>query len=194
MLPRVSPDLPLLTRLWFSWVCSWRVIFDGSFAGAVWRLVHEAERSALPVALPASPASPPSVTAVEPQPRRFEHALQLLALLQREGRLVDFLEQDVAAFSDADIGAAARVVHDGCRRALHAQATLSPLRTEEEGATVTLAGEVSADEVKLTGNVKGKPPFTGVLRHRGWRATTFALPAAVRGYDASVLAPAEVEL
>lgn len=188
MLLGVSSDLPFLTRLWFSWVCFWRVLLGGRFTGSVWRLAHGAEEPALPGVPPPSPAG------AEPPPGRFEDALQLLALLQREGRLIDFLEQDIAAFSDADVGAAARAVHDGCRRALHAQATLSSLRTEEEGTRVTIAGDASPDEVKLTGNVKGEPPYTGVLRHRGWRATAFALPVAVRGYDASVLAPAEVEV
>ena len=187
MLPCVSPDLPFFTRLWFSWVCFWRVLFGGNFTRSVWRLAHGADT---PVLLDA----PPAHVDATPPPRRFEDALQLLALLQREGRLVDFLEQDVTAFSDADVGAAARVVHDGCRRALHAQATLTPLRAEQEGARVTIDGEASPDEVKLTGNVQGKPPYTGILRHRGWRASAFVLPAVVRDYDASVLAPAEVEL
>ena len=31
-------------------------------------------------------------------------------MLQREGRLIDFLQEDLAAFPDADVGAAARAV------------------------------------------------------------------------------------
>jgi Domain of unknown function (DUF2760) len=120
--------------------------------------------------------------------------MQLLALLQREGRLVDFLEQDVASFSDADIGAAARVVHEGCRRALRSHATVAPVRTEDEGARVTITSDVPPDEIKLTGKVEGVPPYSGILRHRGWRVTGLVLPRAVRASDTSVVAPAEVEL
>jgi len=118
--------------------------------------------------------------------------LQLLALFQREGRFVDFLEEEVAGFSDADIGAAARVVHSGCRKALRDHVKLEPVRKEEEGAKVTL--ETSPAEVKLTGNVAGSGPYTGTLRHRGWRATDVSLPIAVAGHDARIVAQAEVEL
>jgi len=126
-------------------------------------------------------------------PPPTDAALQLLALLQREGRFVDFLEEDVASFGDADIGAAARVVHSGCRKALREHVKLEPVRSEDEGAKVTLA-EASPNEVKLTGNVQGKGPHTGVLRHRGWRAVTVQLPTAVAGHDARIVAQAEVEL
>ncbi len=189
-----APSLSAPARAWLAFVCFWRVLFRGSFAASVWRLVHEA---APDVAAPTPP--PPAQLAAPPAPaappgRSTDAALQLLALLQQEGRLIDFLEQDVASFSDADVGSAARVVHDGCRRALRAHAKLLPVRTEEEGARVTLAAGFSPDEIKLTGNVVGDAPFTGVLRHRGWRVTELVLPTAVRSYDARVLAPAEVEL
>jgi hypothetical protein len=115
-------------------------------------------------------------------------------MFQREGRLVDFLEQDIATFGDAEIGAAARVVHDGCRKALRAHARIAPIRTEDEGVKVTLEAGFAPDEVKLTGDVKGSAPFHGVLRHRGWRAESVTLPTAAPGHDASVLAPAEIEM
>jgi hypothetical protein len=121
-------------------------------------------------------------------------ALQLLALLQREGRLVDFLEQDIAAFPDAEIGATARVVHEGCRNALHAHLKIAPVRAEDEGAAVTLESGFNPAEIKLSGNVAGRGPFKGTLRHRGWRATDVSLPVPVKGHDTSVVAPAEVEL
>jgi hypothetical protein len=128
-------------------------------------------------------------------PRSPDHsALQLLSALQREGRLVDFLQQDIAAFPDAEVGVAARVVHDGCRRALRSHATLEPVRVEPEGAHVTLAQGFDADEVKLVGDVKGEPPYAGVLRHRGWRVAKLELPRAIGGHDPHVVAPAEVEL
>jgi hypothetical protein len=179
----VHRDPPFTTRLWLAWACFFRVLFSGSFAGAVSRL-----------SLPEPSTPVPAVVPPPPLPPTGDAALQLLALLQREGRLVDFLEQDVTAFSDADVGAAARVVHEGCRKALRSLATLASIRSEEEGARVTVEAGFVADEIKLTGNVQGAAPFSGVLRHRGWRAERFTLPTVVRSHDATILAPAEVEL
>src|SRR6185369_8988779 len=123
-------------------------------------------------------AAPAKKAEPEPLPST-DAALQLLALFQREGRFVDFIEEDVASFADADIGAAARVVHSGCRKALREHVKLEPVRSEEEGVRVTLPDPLDAAEVKLTGNVTGKGPFTGTLRHRGWRAAEISLPTAV---------------
>ncbi len=192
--------LPLATRLWFAWVCLVRVLFDGSFAAEAYR-AHAKDRRGLPPApeparlpekAPDKPAPAPR-PAAEAQPDTTS-ALQLLALLQREGRLVDFLEQDVATFSDADIGAAVRVVHEGCRKALHDHAKIVPVRAEEEGVKVTLEAGFSPAEVKLTGNVQGKPPYRGTLQHRGWRAVGLHLPTPTQGHDPEIIAPAEVEL
>ena len=190
VVPRDSRGLPFVTRLWFAWVVFFKVLFDGLFAAKVYAPQLEAPKAS-------EPREEKIVERIVEKPHEgpppTDAALQLLSLLQREGRLVDFLEEDVASFSDADIGAAARVVHSGCRKALRDHVKLEPLRTEEEGAKVTLA-EASPNEVKLTGNVQGKGPHTGVLRHRGWRVVDVQLPIAVAGHDARVVAQAEVEL
>ena len=124
---------------------------------------------------------------------REEGALLVLSLLQREGRLVDFLQQDVAGFDDADVGTAARVVHEGCKKALASHATLAPVRTEREGGPVEIAeGDVA--RVKLVGDVRGAAPFKGVLRHKGWQVVELTLPVPTAGHDARLVAPAEVEL
>lgn len=187
-------ELPFATRLWFAWLCFFKVLFDGRFAAEAFR-AHKAlpapeaepkpEPKPEPVAVPA-----PKVEAKPPA----DAALQLLALLQREGRLVDFLEEDVSGADDAQIGAAARVVHAGCRKALHEHVKLAAVRSEEEGVKVTLPEGFSATEVKLTGNVSGKAPYSGTLRHKGWRVTSITLPTPVDGHDARVIAQAEVEL
>jgi hypothetical protein len=187
-----EPTLPFPTRLWFAWICFFRVLFDGAFASRAW----EARE---PKALP-PPEEPPKLAPPKPEPKPLPEppsagpALQLLALFQREGRLIDFLEQDVAGFGDAEIGGVARVVHEGCRRALHEHVKLEPVRAEEEGAPVTLEAGFDPAQVKLSGNVGGSAPYKGVLRHRGWRAAEATLPVPVKGHDARVLAPAEVEL
>lgn len=207
--------LPFASRLWFAWACFFRVLFDGAFAGRAF-----AVREAMP-ALPAAPppaepkaAKAEEVTKTEPEPApkpiaeplkikakpaepekpNVTSALQLLAAFQREGRLVDFLEQDVASFPDADVGAAARVVHEGCRKALRQHAKIRAVRTEEEGAQVTIAEGYDAHEVKLIGDVQGKPPFVGKLQHRGWKVIEMSVPTPTADHDATVIAPAEVEL
>jgi len=183
-------SLPLLSRLWLSWVCGFRILFDGRFAARVARL-GTGESEAEPVASPALPPEP-AARAPEVSVDTGSPALQLLSLLQREGRFVDFVQQDVAAFSDADIGAAARVVHEGCRRALRAHARVVSVRSEAEGASLTL--ERASDDVKLVGNVAGSAPFHGVLRHRGWRVEELSLPKVVGAQDPKLVAPAELEL
>lgn len=133
------------------------------------------------------------VKAVGHAPRE-RGALLLLALLQREGRFVDFLQQDVTDFDDEQIGAAARVVHDGCRRALKGHLKIAPIRAEAEGDKVTLQEGYDVQANKLVGNVTGKPPYKGSVQHRGWRAEHLVLPSEVGDHDPRVLAPAEVEL
>jgi len=177
-------ELSFISRLWFAWVCYFRVLFDGGFAARAW-----AAREAKALPAPAAAPLPIHATATD-----ATSALQLLSLLQREGRLVDFLQQDVATFSDTDVAAAARVVHEGCRKALRAHVTVVPVSTEDEGARVTLEVGFDADRFKLVGDVKGEPPYTGALRHRGWRVAEIDLPRLVGEHDTRVLAPAEVEL
>ena len=121
-------------------------------------------------------------------------ALQLLALLQRDARLIDFTQEDLSGYSDADIGGAARVVHEGCSKVLREHFSLVPVRTEAEGSRLTLPQGFDARAVRLTGHVVGQAPFTGQLSHRGWRATEVRLPKLADGHDATVLAQAEVEL
>jgi hypothetical protein len=133
--------------------------------------------------------------AAPPPPERL-HASGLLLLnaLQREGRLVDFLQQDVVGFSDQEIGSAARVVHSGCRKVLEQYFALEPAAPEAEGSTVTLAKGFDAQRIRLTGNVAGQPPFRGTLRHHGWVAREVRLPAWSEALDPRIVAPAEVEL
>lgn len=121
-------------------------------------------------------------------------AQQLLGLLQREARFVDFVQEDVVGYSDAEVGAAARVVHEGCRKVLGAHFSVAPVRSEPEGSRVTLAAGFDATAVRLTGNVVGQAPFTGTLGHRGWRVTEVRLPQLTDDKAAAILAQAEVEL
>jgi hypothetical protein len=236
-MPAQAPNL--FARLWLSFVCFFRVIFDPEFArevsllrergpepsGRVVQMVStasglltgtpivptpnaaptpaefRAERAAgidTEEASGAQAVLPPAVRAVAspaaPRLAAREGALHLLALLQREGRLLDFCEEELSGFSDAEVGAAARTVHAGCRKVLQEGLRLDPVRLEKEGALLVIERGFDARAVRLTGNVVGDPPFRGTLRHHGWRAAEVRLPEPPEGEAASLLAPAEVEL
>lgn len=185
-----SPSLSLPARLWLSWVCAFRVLFDGQYAARVARLNEPAP---VPDELPApSAAHAQAAPVAASEPSATTGALQLLALLQREGRFVDFIQQDVAGFGDADVGAAARVVHEGCRRALRGHARVVSVRSEAEGASLVL--QSASPDVKLVGNVAGSAPYRGVLRHRGWRVEELTLPTLLGSHDPKLVAAAELEL
>lgn len=162
---------------------AFRVLTDAVLAG---KLVSLLQPSVAPRPVEKPAALPPE--------KVHAPALAFLAMLQREGRFVDFLQEDVAAFGDADIGAAARVVHAGCRKALAQHLTLEPVLREAEGAAVTVNAGFDAQRIRLTGNVAGQPPFRGALKHHGWVAKEVRLPAVSEALDPRVLAPAEVEL
>ena len=179
--PTITP-LPFFSRLALAIGSLFRILGDGAYAARVAGL----DAPAAPP--PPAPAPPP------PKPPSTDAALQLLGLLQREALLIDFCEEDLTGHADADIGAAARVVHDGCRKVLREQFTILPVRDEAEGSRVTLQAAFDAAAVRLTGNVVGSAPFTGTLGHRGWKATATRLPALTPGHAVNVLAPAEVEL
>jgi hypothetical protein len=179
-----DPNPGFFARLALSFAAFFRVLFDASYAGRVARLG----------AGEAPSAPPPEAPAVKLHVAPTESALQLLGLLQREGRLIDFLQEEVSGFSDAEIGAAARVLHDSLKKALSEHVTLARVRSESEGARISVPKGFSASELRLVGNVVGEPPFSGTLNHAGWRATRIELPKLSEGHDVHVLAPAEVEL
>ena len=143
------------------------------------------------VLAPAPVASPPPAPLKQASP---DAALQLLALLQRDARLIDFTQEDLSGYSDAEIGGPARLVHEGCVKVLPEYFTLAPVRPEAEGSRILLSEGFDARAIRLTGNVVGQAPFQGSLSHRGWRATETRLPKLTDSHDATVLAQAEVEL
>jgi hypothetical protein len=124
----------------------------------------------------------------------LDRAVQMLALLQRDGRLVDFLAEDVGPYPDSQLGAAVRTVHESCRQVLERYVKLEPVITSEEDQPVTVPAGFDPASIKLIGNITGKPPLRGLLRHRGWRATQVNLPSLPKGTGRSVVAPAEVEI
>ncbi len=172
-------------RIFLAFGTFWKIIFNAEFAAGVQRL-RRGEESA--------PLAPAPVVQSPLQAAAPDAALQLLGLLQRDGRFIDFIEEEVANYSDAEIGTAARVIHEGCRKTLREHFAIEPIRSENEGARITLEKGFDAAAIRLTGNVVGSAPFSGSLTHKGWRAAKVDLPKTTAGHDVSVIAPAEVEL
>ncbi len=129
-----------------------------------------------------------------PPPKPSGEPIRLLAMLQREARLLDFLMENIGPYSDDQIGASVKDIHAKSQAVLKKHMTLEPVRTEEEGATVTIPSGFDPSAVRLVGNVSGQPPFTGRLTHAGWRAKSVSLPKPADGQDEFILMPAEVEL
>ncbi|MBW1647144.1 MAG: DUF2760 domain-containing protein [Deltaproteobacteria bacterium] len=157
-----------------------------------WRASRPARRR-----LPAGPPTPTSKDKLEDradEARETRLFVHLLARLQREGRLLDFLAEDLDAYDDAQIGAAARSVHAGCRRVVDKLLAPRPVMAEGEEASVTLDEHYDATAVTLTGRVGDKPPFQGIVRHAGWRATRIDIPVLAKETDPTIIAPAEVEV
>jgi hypothetical protein len=168
---------------WERLALAWRLLVKGEFAQRVARALTALEMA----------EHKPEPTSVPPE-RLHASALFLLGILQREGRLIDFLQQELADFSDEEVGAAARVVHSGSRRTVQQYLTLAPVLNEAEGATVSVPQGFDAQRIRLTGNVTGEPPFRGQLKHHGWLTTDIRMPQLQDSLDPRVIAPAEVEL
>ena len=167
------------------WKYAFRVFFSLIFHGRIADDILDAFRPVRePAPAPATPAVPGD---------RGDRAVQLLAILQRDGRLVDFLMEDLAGYADAQVGAAVRDVHTSCRASLARYVTLEPVLHDSEGAVVTLGGAADPARVKVIGHVTGAAPLRGVLRHRGWEATRLELPPLPAGIR-TVVAPAELEV
>ncbi len=144
-----------------------------------------------------APSEP--VAAKPPPPAANQADAEIVAfvgLLQDKGRLVDFLMEDVNSYDDTQVGAAARVVHQGCRAVLNEHFKISPVSDAEEGSQITLPADYAADEYRLTGKISGNPPFKGTLLHKGWKADSVKLPRIVNTNENCLpsIAPAQVEV
>ena len=146
-----------------------------------------------------APKMPPAPAAVAPPAPAENQAeaevVAFFALLQEKGRFVDFLMDDVTAYDDAQVGAAARVVHQGCREVLREHFRITPVSDAAEGSRVTVPAGYAPDEYRLLGKISGEPPFSGTLVHKGWKTESVRLPRIIKGGTRLPgIAPAEVEL
>lgn len=126
------------------------------------------------------------------EPKPLGQELRLLAILQRDGRLLDFLAEEITDYPDDQIGAAVRDIHRDCKAALAKYVELAPVIDKPEGDTVAVPVGFDANSIRLTGKVVGNPPMVGRLGHAGWQAKALHLPAPVAGANPMILAPAEV--
>ncbi|MFO0875937.1 MAG: DUF2760 domain-containing protein [Gemmataceae bacterium] len=145
-------------------------------------------KKATPLLAPPPPPEPEKPKKLSGEP------IRLLVLLQREGRLLDFLLEDISPATDEQIGAGVREIHKKSQAVLREHLTLEPILPGQEEASVEVPAGFDPAAIRLTGNVTGQPPFRGVLKHHGWRVKAYRLPAPTGGVDELVVAPAEVEL
>ncbi len=187
-----DPNPSFFQRLSIAFGTFFNALSNAGYAARVQALREQGD--AAPAPAPAAPVAPAPAPVPPLKQAGPEAALQLLALLQRDARLIDFIQEDLSGYSDAEIGGPARLVHEGCAKVLREHFTLAPVRPEAEGSRILLSEGFDARAIRLTGNVIGQAPFQGALSHRGWRATEVRLPRLTDSHDATVLAQAEVEL
>ena len=184
-------------RLWLAISVFFQVLFSGETARRVQAALSGPAPTAKPAEAKPAAAEPKAATpppAAKPKPVRSE-ALTLLATLQREARLVDFLQEKLDGYEDAQIGAAVRDVQRDAAKTLERLFALKPLSSGSEGDTLEVPAGFDSARFQLTGNVTGQPPFRGQLVHHGWEATRCDLPVW-NGSEAAakIVAPTEVEL
>jgi Domain of unknown function (DUF2760) len=181
-------------RVVFAFRCFLSILFH---AGIPNDIAQKLVKPAGPIS-PAPAAAAPSVSPLKEVQRpalgEFDRAVQMLALLQRDGRLIDFLAENISSYPDVQLGAAVRTIHDTCRQALYQYVKLEPILDSEEDQPVTVPAGFDPAAVKLIGNVTGGPPVRGLLRHKGWRVKEVSLPPLPLAAGRMVVAPAEVEL
>ncbi|HQL86510.1 MAG TPA: DUF2760 domain-containing protein [Lentisphaeria bacterium] len=177
-----------------AWSAFWTILKSSTQAEAWKRL----QASQSPDATAAKPA--PDAPTAKPAPdapaagSANEAAVYTLTLLQREARLVDFLQEDISPYSDEQVGAAVRKIHADCRRALDKYFHIEPIRREPEQSRLDVPEGFDARRLRVTGRSAGQPPFAATLIHRGWVAAKIDLPQRSQARDPQVICPAEVEV
>jgi hypothetical protein len=175
-----------LNRILLAFRCFFEILFHGALSADALGALKLARREQ---AAPGPKGTPPAAALRTPA----DGALQILTILQRDSRVVDFLMEDIASYSDDQVGAAVRELHDQCRDSLARYVALQPVIDGVEGTPVK-APSGDPHLVRFIGNVPAAPPSGGTLRHKGWRAAKVDLPALAAKEDTSIIAPAEIEI
>lgn len=179
-----------MNRVFLAFRCFFNILFRGRLSDAALGALGLSRRGGAPATSAKASAPAPAAT---PAGKTSDGALQILSILQRDSRLLDFLMEDLKSYSDDQIGAAVRELHDQCRDSVSRYITLQPVIDGVEG-TFAQAPSKEPGIVKFVGNVPASPPAGGTLRHKGWRAAKVDLPALPAKQDATILAPAEIEI
>jgi len=179
------------TRVSYAFRCFFAMLVSGKIPADIAR---ELVLSSAGNAAATATSSVKSSSAEKPADTSSDGAVQMLALLQRDGRLVDFLNEDVSPYPDSQLGAAVRTIHASCRQVLDRYLKPEPFISSEEDQPVTVPVGFDPATMKLVGNVVGEPPLKGLLRHRGWRVKEVSLPSLPRGAGRSIVAQAEIEI
>lgn len=186
-----------VNRFVLAWVCFFRILFGKQLPADAKRLLPETTEPPKQLPPPEPKVEKPAAPKVSVAQHHKEGALALLALLQREGRFIDFVRDPAmldSGTTDADIGAAVRAVHRGCLKVIEQYLSLEPVMPQDEEAKVSVPKGFDPSEIRLIGEAKGEAPFKGTLRHKGWRVVEAKLPTLAEGVDRTVIAPAEVEI
>lgn len=172
-------------------------LFNSETAARVQQAMSEPRVLAQQPAEIPKPAEPKPIEQKKPEPKKplQSEAITLLATLQREARLVDFLKEDLSGYADEQIGAAVRAIHRDSAKVLDRFFGLAPVVADEEGARVSVPEGFDSARFRLTGKVSGNPPFSGTLQHHGWEATKCDLPQFTGSESAAkTISPAEIEV
>ena len=182
------------TRLSFAFRCFFSLLFRGEIPQEILQALSGSAAQAPLTAAARATAVPEKSGADASGSEALDRAVQMLALLQRDGRLVDFLKEDVSSYPDGQLGAAVRSIHSSCRQVLDRYIKLEPVLSSEEDHPVTVPVDFDPAAIKLIGSVTGQPPIRGLLRHRGWRVSHVTLPSLPQGSGRAIVAPAEIEV
>lgn len=182
------------TRIAFAFRCFFSIVFHGEIPDDNAQKIGKRPSSMREA--PAARVAPSSrlKETERPAPDAFDRAVQMLALLQRDGRLIDFLAENISGYPDEQLGAAVRKIHETCRQVLEHYVKLEPIVNSAEDEVVTVQTGFDPAAIKLIGNLAGEPPVRGVLRHKGWRVKEVNLPPLAQDTGRMVVAPAEVEV
>ncbi len=182
------------TRLSYAVRCFFAILLHAEIPQDIARKLIKLAQDTAPLSRKDLPSTPPSRKDDARGEESVDRAVQMLGLFQRDGRLIDFLAEDVTPYPDAQLGAAVRSIHTSCRQVLERYVKLDPVIESEEDQPVTVPAGFDPAAIKLVGNVTGDPPLRGMLRHRGWKVKEVSLPSLPQGSGRAIVAPAEVEI
>lgn len=184
-------------RIWIAFLAFFAALFSRDTS---LRLKLALDQTSLPAPAPSpaapGPSIPPAVKKVVVPPKPAQNdAVMLLATLQREARLIDFLKEDLSGYSDDQVGAAVREIQRDSSAVIERLFAVRSVLEEPEGSTIDVPAGFDASRFRLTGRLTGEAPFRGILRHHGWKVTRCELPAFTGGASAAnTIIPAEVEI